>query len=46
LAVGFLSISCFGISRIPRKSRHALGEWKKWKEETSFKELIDPNPKA
>ena len=46
LAVGLLSISCFGISRIPRKSRHALVEWKKWKEETSFKELIDPNPKA
>jgi len=46
LAVCLLSISCFGISRIPRKSRLALGEWKKWKEEISFKELIGPKPKA
>ena len=46
LTLGLLSILCLGISRIPSKSRQTLREWRKWKEETSLKELIDPKPKA
>ena len=45
LGLGLFSILCLGISRIPGKSRQTLSEWKKWKEEECFKELIDPNPK-
>jgi len=45
LGLGLFSILCLGISRIPGKSRQALREWKKWKEEASLRELIDPNPK-
>ena len=45
LAFALSSILCLGISRMPHKSRQVLREWKKWKEEESFKELIDPKPK-
>ena len=45
LAFALYSILCLGISRMPRKCRQVLREWKKWKEEESLKELIDPSPK-
>ena len=45
LAFGLLSLLSFGLSRIPRKSRQVVKAWKRWKEEESLKELIDPSPK-
>ena len=46
LAFGLFSVLCLAITRLPGKSRQVLREWKKWKEEESFKELIDQKPKA
>ena len=46
LAFGLFSIFCLGISRIPRKFRQVLREWRKWKEEEGLKELIAKKTKA
>ena len=45
MALALFTFLCLGISRIPGKSKQALREWKKWKEEESLRELIDPNTK-
>ncbi|MEK9634394.1 MAG: hypothetical protein VW622_11190, partial [Opitutae bacterium] len=38
MALALFTLLCRGISRIPGKSRKALREWKKWKEEESLRE--------
>ena len=42
--LALFSLLCFALSRIPRKSRAILREWKRWKEEQGLKELIDQSP--